>query len=57
LLVGFHARRDRLIEGVGERLELSARAPLSWLLDGEIYTSATGRLTVGFGPRVALVRA
>ena len=29
LLVGKHARRDRLIEGVGERLELSARAPLS----------------------------
>jgi diacylglycerol kinase family enzyme len=57
LLVGFHARRDRLIEGVGERLELSARAPLSWLLDGEIYSSATGRLTVGLGPRVALVRA
>ena len=57
LLVGKHARRDRLIEGVGERLELSARAPLSWLLDGEIYTSATGRLTVGLGPRVSLVRA
>ncbi|MCA1829636.1 MAG: diacylglycerol kinase family protein [Myxococcales bacterium] len=57
LLIGKHARRDRLIEGVGERLEVSGRAPLSWLLDGEIYTSASGRLTVGLGPRVSLVRA
>ena len=57
LFAGLHARRDRLIEGVGEKLDLSARAPLSWLLDGEIYTSATGRLAVGLGPRVTLVRA
>jgi len=57
LLLGFPARRDRLIEGVGERLLLSARAPLSWLLDGEIFTSATGKLTVSLGPRVSLVRA
>ena len=57
LLLGRHARRDRLIEGVGERLELSARAPLSWFLDGEIYSSSTGRLVVGLGPRVSLVRA
>jgi diacylglycerol kinase family enzyme len=57
LLLGFPARRDRLLEGIGEKLELSARAPLSWLLDGEIYTSKTGRLTVGLGPRVSLVRA
>jgi diacylglycerol kinase family enzyme len=57
LLFGLHARRDRLIEGVGERLELSARAPLSWLLDGEIYSSAAGRLTVALGPRISLVRA
>ena len=57
LLVGKHARRDRLIEGVGEQLALTARAPLSWFLDGEIYSSDTGRLTVGLGPRVSLVRA
>ncbi len=57
LLLGFPARRDRLIEGVGEKLELSARAPVSWLLDGEIYSSATGKLTVSLGPRVSLVRA
>ena len=57
LLVGLPARRDRLLEGVGESLELSARAPLSWLLDGEIYTSSTNSLTVRLGPRVALVRA
>lgn len=56
LLLGLPARRDRLLEGVGENLELSGRAPLSWLLDGEIYTSKTGRLTVGLGPRVSLVR-
>ncbi len=57
LLLGFPARRDRLIEGVGEKLLLSARAPLSWLLDGEIFSSATGELTVSLGPRVSLVRA
>ena len=57
LLLGLPARRDRLLEGVGEKLELSARAPLSWLLDGEIYSSATGKITVSLGPRVSLVRA
>ncbi|HYY53257.1 MAG TPA: diacylglycerol kinase, partial [Myxococcales bacterium] len=57
LLVGLPARRDRLLEGVGEKLELSARAPLSWLLDGEIYSSKSGKLAVGLGPRVSLVRA
>jgi hypothetical protein len=56
LLLGFPARRDRLLEGVGEKLELSARAPLAWLLDGEIYSSRTGRISVGLGPRVSLVR-
>jgi diacylglycerol kinase family enzyme len=57
LLLGRPARRDRLLEGVGEKLELTARAPLGWFLDGEIYSSASGRLTVGLGPRVSLVRA
>ncbi len=56
LIFGLPARRDRLLETVGEKLELSARAPLSWLLDGEIYSSRTGKLTVGIGPRVSLVR-
>jgi diacylglycerol kinase family enzyme len=57
LILGLHARRDRLLEGVGEKLELTGRAPLSWLLDGEIYSSKSGKLTVGLGPRVTLVRA
>ena len=57
LLLGRPARRDRLLEGVGEKLELSGRAPLGWFLDGEIYSSSSGRLTVGLGPRVSLVRA
>ena len=57
LLLGLQARRDRLIEGVGEKLELTARAPLGWLLDGEIYASPTGRMTVELGPRVSLVRS
>jgi diacylglycerol kinase family enzyme len=57
LLVGLPARRDRLLEGVGEKLELTGRAPLSWLLDGEIYSSKSGKLAVGLGPRVTLVRA
>lgn len=56
LIFGRPARRDRLLEGVGENLELTGRAPLGWLLDGEIYSSASGRLTVGLGPRVSLVR-
>ncbi len=56
LLFGLPARRDRLLEGVGEKLELSGRAPLSWLLDGEIYSSRSGKLSVGVGPRVSLVR-
>ncbi len=57
LLLGLQARRDRLIEGVGEKLELSARAPLGFLLDGEIYSSPKGSLTVSLGPRVSLVRS
>jgi diacylglycerol kinase family enzyme len=57
LLLGLPARRDRLLEGVGEKIELTARAPLGWFLDGEIYSSASGKLTVGLGPRVSLVRA
>lgn len=57
LITGRNARRDRLIEGVGERMELSGKAPLRWLLDGEIFSSATGRIEVGLGPRVSLVRA
>jgi diacylglycerol kinase family enzyme len=57
LLTGRQARRDRLIEGVGEKLELLAKSPLPFLLDGEIYTAAKNRLEVACGPRVSLVRA
>jgi diacylglycerol kinase family enzyme len=57
LLLGLPARRDRLLEGLGEKLELTGGAPLGWFLDGEVYASETGRLTVGLGPRVSLVRA
>ena len=57
LLFGKPARRDRLLEGVGEKLQLSGRSPLQWFLDGEIYTSPTSFLEVGLGPRVSLVRA
>ena len=56
LLAGLPARRDRLIEGVGEKLELISADPLTWFLDGEIYASARN-LTVAAGPRVSLVRA
>jgi hypothetical protein len=56
-LLGLPARRDRLLEGLGEKLELTGRAPLGWFIDGEVYASETGRLTVGLGPRVSLVRA
>jgi diacylglycerol kinase family enzyme len=56
LLLGRPARRDRLIEGVGEKLELQSLSPLPWFLDGEIYDSP-GRLDVSLGPRVVLVRA
>lgn len=56
LLFGRPARRDRLIEGVGEKLELHSPRPLAFFLDGEIY-DARGSLTVCPGPRVQLVRA
>ena len=56
LLFGRPARRDRLIEGVGEKLELHSPTPLPFFLDGEIYDSR-GSLTVAPGPRVQLVRA
>jgi len=56
LLFGRPARRDRLLEGVGEKLELLGRAPLPWLLDGEIYSHKGSALAVGIGPRVSLVR-
>jgi diacylglycerol kinase family enzyme len=56
LLGGQPARRDRLIEGVGERLELHGASPLAWFLDGEIYPPVKD-LVVSLGPRVSLVRA
>jgi diacylglycerol kinase family enzyme len=56
LLAGLPARRDRLIEGVGEKLELFDPSPEPWFLDGEIHGAAKN-LTVSLGPRVRLVRA
>ena len=57
LLAGFHARRDRLLQGIAERVELSASRPLDWFLDGEIVPGTSRRLTISVGPRVRLVRA
>jgi diacylglycerol kinase family enzyme len=57
LITGGNARRDRLIDGVGERMELSGKPPMRWLLDGEIFVSEEGRVEVTLGPRVTLVRA
>ena len=57
LLLGRHARRDRLLGGIAEKVELSAAAPLGWFLDGEVYPATGKRLTIGLGPRVRLVRA
>ena len=57
LLAGFHARRDRLLGGIAERVELSAPRPIAWFLDGEIVQGTSARITVALGPRVRLVRA
>lgn len=57
LLLGRHARRDRLLGGIAEKVELSAALPLDWFLDGEVYPATSKRLTIGLGPRVRLVRA
>jgi hypothetical protein len=59
LLCGRPARRDRLLDGVAERVELrtSVRgAALRYLLDGELL-SAQGPLSIGLGPRIRVVRA
>jgi diacylglycerol kinase family enzyme len=57
MLAGLHARRDRLLNGVAEKVELSASGPLGWFLDGEVVAPSSKRLVVGLGPRVKLVRA
>lgn len=57
LLLGSHARRDRLLGGIAEKAELSASGPLGWFLDGEVFAATGTRLTIGLGPRVKLVRA
>jgi diacylglycerol kinase family enzyme len=55
LLLGRPARRDRMLDGVAERLELRGQ-PFRWFLDGEMQSSE-GSLLVTVGPRVSLVRA
>ena len=57
LLLGQNARRDRLLGGIAELVELSAAQPLGWFLDGEVYPATSKRLSIGLGPRVRLVRA
>ena len=55
MLIGLPARRDRLLDGVAERLEVRGK-PFRWFLDGEMHDSQ-GALAVTVGPRVQLVRA
>lgn len=56
LLFGKPARRDRLLDSVAERVELSSPRPFAWFLDGELRT-CDGTLAVGLGPRIELVSA
>ena len=56
LLAGQPARRDRLLDGVAERAELTSPRPFPWFLDGELR-GCKGRLDISVGPRVQLVSA
>jgi len=56
LLLGHQARRDRLIDAVAERVELSGQRGLPYFLDGELR-KAGDKLVIGLGPRLRLVRA
>jgi diacylglycerol kinase family enzyme len=56
LLCGQPARRDRLLDSVAERAELSSPRPFSWFLDGELR-SCSGSLRIEVGPRIQLVSA
>ncbi|GAC1604793.1 MAG: diacylglycerol kinase family protein [Myxococcales bacterium] len=56
LLAGRPARRDRLLNTVAERAQLSSPRGFAWFLDGELRLCA-GQLAIGLGPRVRLVRA
>jgi diacylglycerol kinase family enzyme len=56
LLCGQPARRDRLLDSVAERAELSSPRPFSWFLDGELR-SCSGTLRIEVGPRIQLVSA
>ena len=56
LLLGMPARRDRLLDGVAERVELRGAPGLPYLLDGELRTSGAS-LLVTLGPRLRVVRA
>ena len=55
LVFGRPARRDRILDSVGELVELRGR-PFRYFLDGEMHP-CDGRLTVKTGPRVRLVHA
>ncbi len=56
LMLGAPARRDRLLDGIAEVVELQASQPIPFLLDGELRRAGTS-LRIGLGPRVHLVRA
>lgn len=56
LLIGRPARRDRLLNAVAERAQLSSPRQFAWFLDGELQLCG-GQLAIGLGPRVRLVSA
>ena len=56
LLLGMPARRDRLLDGVAEKVELRGAPGLPYLLDGELRTAGKS-LIVTLGPRIRVVRA
>ncbi len=56
LALGLPARRDRVLDGIAERVEINGR-PFDWFLDGEMQPRCAGSLVVTVGPRVKLVLA
>jgi len=57
LMLGLGARRDRLLDGVAEQVEVRAPRSFGWFLDGEVYSAESGSLRIELGPRVCLVHA
>ena len=55
LLCGLPARRDRLLDGIAERVELRGAPGLPYLLDGELRVAGSS-LLITVGPRIRLVR-